>query len=486
MAPENPASSVASRTVWQVASWEHNCMLGRPLWNALHESGHDFDAILREAKTLLLGVAPEDLAVPPAGGACLATIEQCISHRIAFAIIPPYTRNLREYEATFLERHGGVCLDMNLDPRVLKVGAPSEPILSIAASNLIHKDGLDPSLALLRTLRSMLSARPHSATLVAENLILDSMFYADRTRWPSQCSDNRFVPPVVSVVNLLKSFLAHPEDALRSGPSELGLTGSPRSTFAAEFSESYIYLTHFVTVTDPMSILSHDYMLRAMSRGAGIVVTYPDSFENVAFEGATIFIPFLYKTTELLPYSLSAIAVRVTDSIPDFPTTSQTYHEEMLGRMEDRMLSFVGGVVGVPGPASPIIRILMSFSDPQSGPGYHVVHPSGDTQVEGPMPLLDSYDIWCQGLSPSLYRSVSDGQVERYRRVLEFQCWARKDWDITKQRDPCSPFRPWMDPITASHRVDTNKLGLNQDAFYRLYYWGAVVKVNTGTSNFRQ
>ncbi|RDX48418.1 hypothetical protein OH76DRAFT_675254 [Lentinus brumalis] len=468
LAPDDLAIPSASLTVWQVSSWEHICLLGRPLWGALHASGMGYDALLQRAKMMLWG---EDFAGALVDAAVLVNVEQCMSvmsRRVSLAIAPPYTHNLGNLESTFVERHGGVCLEVHPQTRTIKISTPSEPMLALAAASIVHDHGLDSSLALLRTLRSLRSARSDATTLAAESIILDSLLHASRTQPPCGRSDGRFVPPVVSVVNFFKSLLTHPEGVFEAGPSEVGVTSPPRGTFLDEFSDTYIYLTHFVMVTDPNKILTGDYVLRAMSRGAGIVVKHPDppwsTSDSETHAAATIYVPFVRKP-ELSRQTLSLIAVRVTDAIPSFRATPLLHHNLVLREMEGRMLSIMGSSGSAVGDVHPpVIRVLMSFSDPRPSPGYQGVRlpadgpartasrRAGETLLDVPVSVLTSYDIWCRGLSPALYSAVSEEQAQRYKLVLELQCGGSGGdiTDPTKQSDPCTPFQPWIDPDVAS------------------------------------
>ncbi|EMD38829.1 hypothetical protein CERSUDRAFT_92862 [Gelatoporia subvermispora B] len=409
-----------SWTLDKVTKEEFWVKLGRPSWGLRHiqvpEKGraHLLHHVIDE---LLDGSRMYQYAM-----SCLDEEERLaiLSPRLGLEFKPtprPFLAYPGDSELTQVQKHLRAMLHM--EPmsyiRPTLTISPSEPTVVEAASRLMRRKDFDTPIALRSILlwqARYLISRGFRGEIVLASVLLDTL---DNCSFDRAGRRTRFIVPVWEFMEALL-----PQDALTQviHSSRFCANGNPTSKFAEMFRGSTMYVTHFVRALD-FGVLRRDILMRYIVRGAGIICSSKEGHIDLV-------LPFLYSGNRLTMTNVSAVLVRIQDTIAN----DDTSHLAVIDEMDPYTLG-----VFPQEEALPIIRILVDVSymkvqarqtdtsnaEPPSQVVLHHRCPYDSSERQGNQSLLPytSLDVSCRGVSSKTFRAIEPDRDSIYTKMLE-------------------------------------------------------------------
>ncbi|KAI0275426.1 hypothetical protein BC834DRAFT_49050 [Gloeopeniophorella convolvens] len=383
-------------TIKEVASMECIVHLGRPLWGSRYDNGDREvrDTLLRFAQVkLLCGSVGRDSDLDYAQRFAILSRRLPLdinTMRHAYPPLPNLHDALKQ-----VSTHMRICMDLSRGYDYLVTEAPSEPILSEAAS-LLMRPG-PPSFSLPRTLKEAFDHwrvphEDHGALVVAAFFTwardkVAAMKYPGGP--PSEaCS------PTFSVQDLFSELFV--SDVQDHRPS-VWRQGYERKKFGDTFTETHMHFNHFLRALEK-EVLRGKFLLGYLGRGAAAFAT------NCHKAGVDMVFPFLYQGDALKVTNIGYILVLV-----------KLYGQPVEPKAElfKYIDPFLIGVLDESDPNAgdvPIIRIVFSLSNSQPGlkrMSYSNASEAAYVLKDG-KPRFTSYDYWCSGMSQETLRPVGD------------------------------------------------------------------------------
>ncbi|KAI0065794.1 hypothetical protein BV25DRAFT_1988884 [Artomyces pyxidatus] len=402
-----PVSGDGSTTVGQVSSDEFMATLGRPLFAAQYNGNTYYmkHFISGLAQVTLLS-RPKLLSRPtetlmPHEPQSLA----CLSVRLPLEFSSSTLS--RRSEHTLVERHLRCCI-MGDSADGVSTLAPSEPLLAEAAAgvmrNFISEASGGAPGSLLRHMQESSPCAEGRERLVAALLLL---LARDLTAHSE---------PVISVAGLFDGLLASPHAETVRGalPSRVlhRKAETAQATLEETFEKSFVYFNHFIKVND-LRVLHREYLWRLVVRGAALICANGQ-------RGVDIAIPFLYEGGKIMKTNISAILIQVKND--------ELYCARYRPSVFDLLDPFSVGLYDTGEEPLPVIRMIFALSAP---------HPTVEVSQREEPHLGDydpytAFDIWCAGVSPEVFRTISRWQIQTYRELLH---WTSNGYDAYDRKD---------------------------------------------------
>ncbi|KAI0275350.1 hypothetical protein BC834DRAFT_45359 [Gloeopeniophorella convolvens] len=379
-------------TIEEVTSVESIAHMGRPLWGSLYDSGS-----ARVRKLVLDFAQAKLLCADYAWGSQLSESQKSaiLSQRLPLDINGTrYTDQPTDVTREQVEQHMRICLEVSKDNKYMISAAPSEPILSEAASLIMRSD--DPGFFLPQALRAILGSYPINQG-DRGGLLVESFFIWARDKvaklMHKELPDGA-ASPVFSVKQLLSQLFVR--DMQDDTPS-VWRVGDTGKTFERIFGDTKMHFSHFAPALET-AVFRGEHILGFLSRGAA-------AMGACCQPGVDMVIPYLYQSERISgSANLGYILVQVKLYGQTISPAAESFR---------RMDPFRFGLLDPQDPKAgsvPIIRIVFSLGD--KTPGFKQVFyddPSEAAHVlEGEGPSFTSFDYWCSGMSMDTLRPVAE------------------------------------------------------------------------------
>jgi len=342
-------------------------------------------------KDRLVGFAGEKLlnGVVPEGPLKLEQELACLSQRMPIEFYSSaYTTRRQEQQQ--VESHMRVCLKVMPGFENMVTAAPSEPILSEAASNIMSNPNFNAPKALQRVLGGFSVHRGDRGEFVAMLLFTLSRDHAILSR-PSSAMNHR----VIFVNDFLKSLFRPSEKMLSMLPS-VAHPKEFKSSLSVAFSDARLHFNHFIKVHQHR-IINRKYLLKLMTRGAAVLCGNSQA-------GVDGVIPVVFQGSRLEVHNGSAILWQ--------SKAGGNYNHEPVPALFDSMDPHELGIFDrTDGLAdTPIIRIIFALAAEK--PSITFLPPR---TTEG---SYKAYDIWCSGVSSNLLASIKKEAEETWESLV--------------------------------------------------------------------
>jgi hypothetical protein len=436
---------------WSVLlAWEGHC---KPHFIVLGVShiffkwGSRYDHGYSEVRTFLLKFAEEKLlceADPEELSE--AQIYAVLSQRLA---LDTNTTNYLFYTADpfnslqstneQIAKHMRVCIAV--EDGVLRGIAPSEPILSEAASRIMStKRHHNLPIFSLPSALSLVLNKYYISQGDCGELIMASFFTWARDQAVKNTA-HRYgqLCPYFPVTKLFQHLLTDSKytSMLNDEPS-IHHPEDPAQSFGTVFKNAMMHFNHVIKVQE-QSTLARPYLLRFMARGAAALgANFQPGFDAQPCISAVY--PYLYGGTDLDINKVGFIIVQVKND-------STKYADESLDELFSEMEPFQCHLIGDDDKKDgrfpiPIIRIIFLLSGNGNSFKQHVRTPTPATCGR---PLFTSYDYVCAGVDENILRPTRE-EPSKWEALVN----KRHDWDSFYNVDSPDILRSQI-PASASH-----------------------------------
>ncbi|KDQ51683.1 hypothetical protein JAAARDRAFT_210966 [Jaapia argillacea MUCL 33604] len=394
------------RCLRDISTFDWISHLGRPMFGSRYDSGNGEikDDISHFAKSKLL--LSDGIPTKFSPSQQLA----CLSQRIPIEF-QSTTHVSQEQEKEQVEGHLRVCLGIGTAWEPTITTNPSEPLLSEAAYLAMGFQEFDAPNALKGLLDFSINKgdRGETLTLLLITLARDAAVRAANDR-------------IFSVVQLITHLFRLSEemkedeaervlncptllDFMRSSPSIGSERSSNPHTFRETFTKCLCYFNHFVK-PHQHCIINRKYLAALYHRGAAVLCTNNR-------EAVDIVVPFLHDATLDTPIESARFGAILCQVKND-----QRYGNKPNLDLFEVMDPYEINLFDEGDEPIPIIRIVFALA--ATTPSLQVIEPEvvASPVLDNAVPFV-AYDIWCAGISPSVFRPIDDRQQNVWAALLQ-------------------------------------------------------------------
>lgn len=312
-----------------------------------------------------------------------------------------------------IANHMRVCVAIEDGIETLRGIAPSEPILSEAASRIMLTKKFSLHGALSHVLTGFCIDQGDRGELIVTSFFIWARDQVVKSKLPTP---NGQLCPYFSVTELFKQlFTELAVSKLGTGPS----LHHPRhawQSFDTAFQNARMHFNHVIKPQE-QKILQRPYLLYLMARGAAVLGANCQPGFDAVYQ-------YLYNSTDLDVKKVGFVIVQVKNA-------SNGYNQGQLDEIFLKMDPFECGLAHKTTDNEsgqfpiPIIRILFLLSTSKHDFWQHTYSsPSrGARTIQDEGPLFTSYDYVCVGVDPSILRPTQDASLSWAALVNKRDGW---------------------------------------------------------------